>query len=241
MKSNCLSLGLCLALVTGCAAPARYGMVKDGATGLQFGSATERNIFLDSSQFKNRTVKVTIRNTSGDSASQVNQYVDSLAATLKGKGYVPTNLDSFGLRVDLNVIYSGQIQRNMTSEFAFLGGAAGGVAGYRADNRGSTVAGALIGATVGAVLGSNVTEDTYIVVAEVSIGVADASSPSSGQQVITFGSSPPMQKDTTSNFSPFRQVLRTKIAVYAGGRNVDQQQVANEVRQRLIGIVGEAI
>ena len=49
---------VCLIFLTtitlfGCAAPARMGMVKDPETGLQFGSKIEKNLFVDSSQFKN--------------------------------------------------------------------------------------------------------------------------------------------------------------------------------------------
>lgn len=61
-------------------------------------------------------------------------------------------------------------------------------------------------------------------------------------KTITFGSSPKLQEDAMpSNFKPFREVLRTKIAVYAGGRNVSQQQIAEQVKQRLIGLVSDSI
>jgi hypothetical protein len=45
------------------------------------------------------------------------------------------------------------------------------------------------------------------------------------------------EEDIPQNFRPFREVLRTKIAVFAGGRNIKQQQVTEQVKQRLVNIV----
>ncbi len=231
-----LSLVFTLLLLCGCAVPPSNEYQRNG---LQFGSAIERNIFIDASQFKNRKVKVTTRNTSGDPAYELSQFTANLNDSLARKGYLPTTADSFGMRLDVNVIYSGAIQRNMSATYSFLGGSAGAIAGYRSDHRGATATGALTGATIGAIIGSGIVDTTYIVVAEVSIGVNDVDA--TDKTVITFGSSPPLQQETARNFSPFREVLRTKIAVYAGGRNVAQQQIAGEVQRRLISIVSDTI
>lgn len=236
MKTLTLVLAV---LVSSCAGPARYGMVEDPQTGMQFGSAIEKNIFVDSSQFANRTVKVTTRNVSGDRNYQLGGFEHDLARALQARGYAPTSSEKFGIRFDLNVLYSGHIQSNMTNQYAFLGAGAGGVAGYRSDTRAGTAAGALAGATIGSIIGSNVTDDTYIVVAEVSIGVTDAAS--AGSSTITFSSSPPMQRQSTGAVNPFREVLRTKIAVYAGGRNTAQSQVADEIRRRLVDIASNSL
>ncbi len=234
----------CVAVImAGCAAPARMGMVTDAQTGLQYGSVIEKNIFIDASQFKNRSIKVTIRNASGDQAYQVAAFTNELNSSLSQKGYQPTSADSFGIKLDLNVLYSGHIQQNMSSQFAFLGGAAGGIVGYRSNATAGTLAGTLVGATLGSIIGSNVTDDTYLIIAEVSLGVTDSiSGAPTDTKTITFSSSPKLQEDkVASNFKPFREVLRTKIAVYAGGRNVTQQQIAAQVRQRLINIVSDSI
>jgi hypothetical protein len=100
----------------------------------------------------------------------------------------------------------------------------------------------LVGATVGSIIGSYVTDDTYIVIAEVSLGVTDSQVGNAADtKVITFGSSPKLQEEIKSNFTPFREVLRTRVAVYAGGRNVSQQQISDQVRQRLVRIVSDSI
>lgn len=236
MKALALVLAV---LMSSCAGPAQYGMVKDPQTGMQFGSAIEKNIFVDSSQFANRTVKVTTRNVSGDRTYQLGGFDNDLSRALQARGYAPTSSEKFGIRFDLNVLYSGHIQSNMTNQYAFLGAGAGGVAGYRSDTRAGTAAGALAGATIGSIIGSNVTDDTYIVVAEVSIGVTDAAS--AGSSTITFSSSPPVQRQLTGAVNPFREVLRTKIAVYAGGRNTAQSQIADEVRRRLVDIASNTL
>ena len=227
----------------GCAAPTRMGMVKDQETGLQLGSTIEKNFFIDASQFKNRSIKVSTRNSSGDGLYQVTTFSNEINSIFSGKGYQPTQDDSFGIKLDVNVLYSGQIQSNMQTQFAFLGGAAGGIAGNVSRTTAGTATGLLVGATVGSIIGSYVTNDTYIVIAEVSLGITDAViSSNSDKKIITFSSSRQLQEEKLeSNYTPFRQVIRTKIAVYAGGRNTTQQQIANQVRRRLISIVSDSI
>jgi hypothetical protein len=239
---NVLAFGA-TAFLVGCAAPGRMGMVTDAQTGLQFGSVIEKNLFMDASQFKNRSIKVTTRNASGDQAYQVAAFTNDLNSSLSRKGYQPTSADSFGIKLDLNVLYSGHVQQNMQSQYAFLGGTAGGISGYRSNAMAGTAAGILVGATIGSIIGSNVTDDTYVIIAEVSLGVTDSITGAPvNTKSITFGSSPKLQEDqASSNFKPFREVLRTKIAVYAGGRNVSQWQIAEQVKQRLISIVSDSI
>jgi hypothetical protein len=229
-------------LVSGCVAPARMGMVKDTQTGLQFGAVSERNLFIDSSQFRNRSIKVTTRNASGDQAYQIGSFTNEFNAAFTRKGYAPTQADNFGIKVDINILYSGHVQTNMQSQFGFLGGATGGVVGYRSNANAGTAAGVLVGATIGSIIGSNVTDDTYILVAEVSLGVTDnLGNEAADKRVITFGSSPKLQEELKSNFTPFKEVIRTKIAVYAGGRNASQQQISEQVKQRLVSIVSDSI
>jgi hypothetical protein len=100
--------------------------------------------------------------------------------------------------------------------------------------------GLVAGATLGAIAGSYVTDDTYIVVAKVNIGILDQKS---GKTVktISFSSSPKLQEEEDDGFKRFREVANTKVAVYAGGRNVSQAEVVKEVRDRLIRIVSDII
>jgi len=163
-----LSIGLICCLNP----PTRMGMVKNPSTGLLYGSIIEKNIVTDPSFYVNKKIKVRIRNTSGDVAFDLHGFKNQIRATLAASGYEPTNDDDFGLLIDVNVMYSGQIQSNLTREFPFLGAAAGGLAGAAKTNSGviGTAAGVLAGATLGSIIGGFVTNDTYIVVSRVTFG-----------------------------------------------------------------------
>lgn len=229
-----------IAALSACAPMTRLGMVKQPDTGLQFGSVVENNIFVDPAQFANRKIKVTTRNTSGDPAFYLTEFTDSLKSSYANKGYEPVDSDEFGIRLDVNVIYSGQVQQNLMNEFAFLGAAAGGITGTGVSGATGTAAGIVAGLTLGAILGSYVTEDTYIVVAEVAIGLTDTKATT--EKSIIFSRSPGVEEEEEEpDFKPFRRQTRTQIAVFAGGRNTPQSRIADEVRERLIRIVSDII
>jgi hypothetical protein len=228
-----------IAVLAACDSPARHGMVKDPQTGLQFGAVVENNLFVDAAQLKNRKIKVSTRNTSGDAAFDMGAFAERLRASYAGKGYQATEADDFGIRLDLNVVHSGQIQENHALEYAFLGAAAGGIAGHRSNARSGTAIGASSGLALGAILGSYDTDDTFIVVAEVAVGLIDSRT-GVVERSVTFSRSPRLEERET-DLRPFREVARTRIAVFAGGRNVSQAEIADAVRQRLARIVGDII
>jgi hypothetical protein len=240
MKSFYVAALICV--LVGCAQPSRMGMVEDPNTELMTGSAIEKNLVLDSSQLQNKTIKVNIRNASGDAAYDLSSYRASLANALQRKGFLPTEGDDFGVKFDVNVMYSGYARTDMSKEYAFLGGTAGTIAGSTNSQhqyRGMAT-GALVGATLGAILGSYTRDETYIVIAEVTVAIADQNRGTT-RKTITFSSSPPLQEERKSSIKPFEQMLRTQVAVYAGGRNVQQSRVADGVRERLTRIVADAI
>ncbi len=229
------------AFLAACAQPSRMGMSEDPSTGLLSGSAIERNIVLDASQLENRQVKVSLRNVSGDTAYDMRSLKGQLEDVLRGKGYKPTDGDDFGIKFDVNVLYSGHVSTNLAGEFGFLGGTAGALAGSQGNGsfRGAA-SGALVGATIGTIAGSYVRDETYIVVTEVTIAVADQYRGKTSK-TITFSASPPMQEERRSSIKPFEAMLRTKVAVYAGGRNVSRDQISSGVKSRLARIISDAI
>ena len=217
-------------------------MVKDKQTGVQIGSVIERSFFIDPSQFKNKRVKITTRNVSGDGAYKLSGLESSIEKAFIDKGYLPVKDDTFGVKVDINVMYSGHMQTNMAERFGFLGAATGGIAGYRSDAKAGTAIGLLAGATLGSIIGSYISDDTYIIVSEVSIGISDAPDEERDAKVIRFDSSQDLQKEKIrSNFKPFREIVSSKVAVFAGGRNMQQDQVTSQVKNRLIEIVKDVI
>ncbi len=236
---------LALGLVLGACAPQqRMGMVVDPQTRLQYGSVVERNILIDSSQFKNRKLKLRIRNISGDPAFDLHGFRSRLEQSYSSKGYDLTTGDDFGLLVDVNVVYSGQTRSDLSQEFGFLGAAAGGTAGAIAGTGGSIEAGAAIGVisglALGAIIGSYVTEDTYIVIARYNVAVADQYR-GEKKTTIVFSSSSKQEKSERSNIKPFEQRLHSGIAVYAGGRNTPQARISDQVRQRFARILTDMI
>ena len=231
-----------VALLAGCAYPNKMGMVADSDSGLRYGSMIERSLLIDASQFKNRRVKITSRNVSGDGSYRLDTLREELASGLQAKGYVPDDSDGFGFRYDVNLVYSGHIQRNYANEGAWWGGAAGAVVGGNSTRSGSTGVGVLVGATLAGIMGSTVTDDTHMVVVEVTVAVNRNAEQSNSSKSVTFSSSPTTKAETTdASVAAFREVLRTKVAVYAGGRNVSQREVAEGVRRRLVSILRDVI
>lgn len=242
------AFGICsLLALTACVnPPARMGMVKDPDTGLQFGSVVERNLVTDSSFYENRKIKIRIRNTSGDVAFDLGGFTKQLRAAYVANGYTPTNADDFGLLVDVNVMYSGHVQTNLAKEYGFLGAAGGGLSGAAISGGDAigTTGGVFAGAVFGTILGSYVTDDTYIIVSRVTF--AEIKDKSKSSKSISFSRSPKHKfedEDRKDNKGSrgFKNSYSTGVSVFAGGRNVPQSHIAEEVKSRIIRIVSNII
>jgi hypothetical protein len=224
--------------VVACAPQSRMGMIVDRSTGLQFGSTIEKNIVIDPMQFENCRIKLRLRNTSGQTNFDIKQFRRKLLSAFSSTGYEVNSNDEFGILIDVNVMFAGQISTNLSKEFAFLGGAGGGLA---VGSGGLATAGAVIGgAALGAIVGTYVTEDTYIIISEVTIGVVDQRR-GKIEETLVFGASKRKIKVRRSAFKGFEHRVRTKIAVYAGGTSISPHRIAREVNQRLVNIIGDVI
>lgn len=245
-----LALLLSLAL-SACGRPAAHdtlGMVEDPATGLAFGSVIEKNLLVDASFYDVTKMKVRVRNSSGDPAFDLRDFQGRIERAMAAKGYEPTQDDDFRLLLDVNVLYSGQVSRDLSSEFGFLGATAGGIAGAtRSNNRAAAaVGGTVAGATLGAIAGGFVTEDTYIIVLDVTFGEVDPLTAS--KKKITFSRSIQLKDVDDAEEEKLRNRTRrirrsatSGVSVYAGGRNTVQSEIAREVRERIVRIVGDFI
>jgi len=235
----------CVLALTGCAQNARMGMVTDPQSGLMYGSTIEKNLVTEPSFYRNRKIKVRTRNTSGDTAFGLKEFTDKLNNTYAEKGYEPTNEEDFGLIMDINVMYSGHIQQNSSSTFAFLGAATGSIKGARSSTAYGKNIGLVSGATLGGILGTHVTEDTYMIIARVTFGSVKKAKVS--KKTVTFSRSEKMkniddpdEEEKVYNRG-FKKTYTTQVAAYAGGSNVSQQEIIEEVRKRIIRIVGDYI
>lgn len=243
-RRSILCIGL-IAMLVGCGQVTRMGMVRDEQTGLQFGSVVERPITTDPSFYRNRKVKLRLRNTSGDPAFDMAGFAAQIREAYRNAGYIPVEGDDFGLLLDVNVVYSGQVQQRLTNEYAFLGAAAGAAAGYgKKENATGTLGGAAAGATLGAILGSYITDDTYIVISHVTFGIVREPLARDGRTIIFDRSvlghpEDEAEREERRRQRGFRDTSQTQVAVYAGGRNIGQSQVAGAVRERLARIISD--
>lgn len=245
-QSGIISISIICALVlSACLGPptTRMGMVKNDETGIMIGSTVEKTIVTDPSLHKNNKIKVRLRNTSGDTAFDLTGFKAQLESAYEATGYSPTQDDDFGILVDVNVRYSGQIQSNLATEYSFLGAAAGGIVGFRSNTTAGTAIGAVSGAALGNIAGSFVTDDTYIIITDVTYASIKERKSKSGKS-ITFSRSPNPYKDDDEEprvNRSLRKTISTGVAVYAGGRNTTQSQIANQVRDRIVRIVRDII
>jgi len=232
-------------LLSACAGPStsRMGMVVDPDTGLMFGSAIQHNVITDASFYANRKIKVRTRNTSGDLAFGLDAFTGDLNSAYADKGYEPTGQDDFGLMMDVNVMYSGQVQNNRAAGFAMVGALLGSTYGGGTDR--GQITGTVAGAELGRIAGSYDTEDTYMIVARVTFGVVKPIKDS--QKRVTFSRSKKLMDINDPNEDEkivrrgFKEAFTTEIAVYAGGRNLAQSEIAEEVRKRAARIVADFI
>lgn len=236
---------LLTALLGACAGPMapRQGMVVDEKTGLMYGSAIQRNIVTDATFYNNRKIKVRTRNTSGDEVFSLSSFTGNLRTAYAAKGYDPTNEDDFGLLIDVNVMYSGQVQINQAASFTMIGALLGSTYGGQTDR--GVITGTLSGATLGNIVGHYATEDTYMVIARVTFAVLKPYKESTKR--ITFSRSKKLKNIDDPNEDDkvyrrgFKNTFTTEIAVYAGGRNLKQSQIVEEVRKRAVRIIADFI
>lgn len=236
--SGALILSACIGSPT-----TRIGMVENKETGIMIGSRVEKSIITDPSLHKNNKIKVRIRNTSGDVAFDLYSFREKLERAYATAGYTAVSGNDFGILVDVNVRYSGQIQTNLATEYAFLGGAAGGIVGYRSNTTAGTAIGAVSGATLGNIIGSYVTDDTYIIITDVTYASIRERKSKEGKS-ITFSRSPIPYKDEDEEKRPnrsLRKTISTGVAVFAGGQNISQAEISDQVRDRIIRIVRDII
>lgn len=221
----------------------RMGMVVNQETGLMYGSAIEKNLLTDAVFYNNRKIKVRTRNTSGDLAFGLGAFTDDLNGSYEAKGYEPTQADDFGLLLDVNVMYSGQIQTNRAYSFTMVGALLGTT--YGGGTRRGQIAGTVAGAELGRIIGSYATEDTYMVLMDVSFGVIKPYKES--RKRVTFSHSKKLKdiddpdEDDKVIRRGFKQTFTTQVAVYAGGRNISQSEIAEQVRKRAARIIADFI
>ena len=227
--------------IVSCAPQSRMGMVLDQKTGLQFGSITDKSFLIDPNQFSDKRIKLRIRNTSGDSSIDLRSLQNKLENAYQSLGYTISSGNEYGLLFDIDLRYSGQTTKSLKREFGFLGASVGGLGAYSRSRGGiETAAGVIAGAALGQIIGSYQRQNTFIVVAEVTIGLIDKNHGRS-ESKITFGKTGDSKSKKIKEFKGFKSMSKANVAVFAGGNNIAQRDISAQVIERFYRILRDII
>ncbi len=162
-------------------------------------------------------------------------------------GYEVTESDDFGILLDINVRYFGQATAMLPSEYTFLASAAGGLIGGAtgmqngrpADTMVGIAAGSVIGAAIGEIIRNYATDETFAIVTSVTLATVMPEQ-IEDERTISFVTGKKIREKKT-NFRGFRSRDTVELAVYAGGRMADKDDVIDEVRARHLRILKNII
>lgn len=228
-------------LLIGCAG----GSYRD--QGFKIGSATSKTLFIDSSQFANRVVKLRIRNSSGDPAMDIGNIRNRLENGLRSAGYEISD-KGFGIVVDVNAYFMNSVANGRSRASNEIGALLGAVAGYEATKKSGgmgegsgIVLGAIVGATLQEVIRSSSEYDAYVVLCDVNIGVIRQENRKKDVFIIGGNKIEHQEDDEKSTFESFALRETVKVAVYAGDTREKYSSTINAIHDRLAGIVANMI
>lgn len=177
MRAIAVILTTLFVIFSGTACSTSYHMQASPPSGLQIGSIVSKNLFLDASQFANRTVKLRLRNSSGAPELDLGRLRGSIEESLRIAGYEVSD-KNFGIVMDINAFQMQSAQNARVTSNSGLGVLLGGVAGYELAKKsggmsagGGTILGAVAGATLEQIIQSYGSRSTFLVLCDVNIGV----------------------------------------------------------------------
>lgn len=225
----------------------KYRLVKDEKTGYSYGAVKDGEFIADPAMFRNSKLKLRIRNTTGDPSLDIYDFRRQLEAAYSGVGYEITTGDDFGILLDVNVKYFGQVTDMLPAEYTFLGAAAGAVAGTTpgiqhgrpADAVTGGMAGAVVGAALTEILRNYATEETFIIISSITMGTVMPEHVED-ERTISFVTGKKVREKKT-NFKGFRSRETINLGVYAGGRMAGKSDIITEVRNRHLRILKDII
>ncbi|WP_353684363.1 complement resistance protein TraT [Thermodesulfovibrio sp. 3907-1M] len=201
-------------------------------------------IFLDPVvKAKNRTVYVAVNNTSDMQEVDTGMLQNLIASRLTAKGYqVVSDPSQAGYIIQANVLYMDYYRETGTREGAVEGALVGAGSGALiGQSRDTSIAlgliGGLVGGVGGALLGKALKVETYAGVVDVQIQ-EKTDKPVVGQIVTNAqqGSSTTIQ--TKQEISSNYQIYRTKIACTAQQTNIDKNEAARAILERIANQIG---
>jgi hypothetical protein len=215
--------------------------------GFKIGSATSKTLFIDSSQFANRVVKLRIRNSSGDPAMDIGNIRNQIESGLRSAGYEISD-KGFGIVVDINAYFMNTVANGRSRASNEIGALLGAVAGYEATKRSGGISsgsglilGAIAGATLQQVIRSSSEYDAYVAICDVNIGVIRQENRK--KDVFTIGGNKIEHQDDEerSTYEAFALRETVKVAVYAGDTRENSNSTISAIHDRLARIVANLI
>ncbi len=228
-------------LIFGCAARLNSN------PGFSIGSTTSKNLFIDSSQFSNRTIKLRIRNSSGDPDFDLSRFRNSIENGFRSAGYSISD-QNYGIIVDVNAFQFQSVSRANISTSRGLGLLLGGVAGYELSKRSDNISSAS-GIILGAIAGSSLEEIvryhgetwTYIALCDVNIGIIRMKNVEKDRFIIGGNKIEYPLSDDVDTYTNFAYKDTIRIAAYAGDDPSRSRQTIDALLDRLGRIVGNLL
>jgi outer membrane lipoprotein SlyB len=224
-----LTIAFCLIIASGCTS-----LRDKGSEQPITGSVVSGSFFADSSQFRNNQVKLRLRDTSGDEFFSISRLKKNVVTGLELAGYNVTSNDDFGILIDVNV---RKISRGVdASSNSGVGVLLGGVVGAEASSGNNSGISSVSGMIVGAVAGNSIetvirkagSKQTFILRADVNIGISESDSNSEAEIII--GQSKFKKSPTMSTYNAFSMTDSLEVVVYGGGNKADVVITAIENR-----------
>ncbi len=216
--------------------------------GFSIGSATSKTLFIDSSQFANRVVKLRVRNSSGDPAMDIGNIRNQIESGLRSAGYEISD-KGFGIVVDVNAYFMNTVANGRTRATNEVGALLGAVAGYEATKKSGgmssgsgLILGAIAGATLQQVIRSSGGEyNSYLALCDVNIGVIRQENRKKDSFTIGGNKIEHQFDEEKSTFEAFALRETVKVAVYAGDKVEYSSSTINSIHDRLARIVANLI
>lgn len=213
VNMNKIALLISIFLISGCIAT-HTALTKNE---LDIKTKMSETVFLNPVSDKNKTLYLSVRNTSGREGLELEQAVAEL---VQQKGYVlvkDPEIANFILQA--NILQAGKID-DENSLYKSLGDAAvpgviGGVLGSAADDDMGAVIGAVAGVAVGMAGSSLVQDVTYSIIADIQISQRKSSSPIDSSS-----------DEEEENYGEWRKYV-TRVVSYANKVNLDYDVAEN--------------
>lgn len=235
-KSKILALLLVVTLITsGCG----HVITAIEHSDMQTKVKMSNTIFLDPVvKAKNRTVYVSVSNTSDMQEVDTGLLQNLLLSKLAAKGYRsvddPTQA---GYIIQVNVLYMDYVRQTGTREGALTGAlAAGGLGAIIGQSKDTSIAlgliGGLVGGVGGALIGKAIKVETYAGSIDVQIQ-EKTERPVVGHVVTNVAQGTSTNIQTRQEVSTNRQIYRTQIAATAQQTNIDRHEAAKVIMDKL--------